>query len=157
MYRITAMTPSFAEEISHWSYEGEYAIYSFDASPETLDELLCGEYVACLDETERLVGYFCFGKSARIPTVEAEPYEEGWLDIGLGLHPELCGQGRGQDFLQAGMAYAAEHFSCPSLRLTVAAFNQRAIRLYHNCGFRFLRTVTHKHSKAPFHLMLIER
>ena len=67
-YQILPMTEEYAKQISHWTYEGEYSIYSFQPDEETLAELLDGSYFACTFGQE-LVGYFCFGASATIPTV----------------------------------------------------------------------------------------
>ncbi|MED4585234.1 GNAT family protein [Brevibacillus choshinensis] len=57
-------------------------------------------------------------------------------DIGLGMKPELTGQGFGQAFLKWGIDFALQHYSPSQLRLSVAAFNQRAIRQYSKVGFR---------------------
>ena len=69
-YNIEIMTFELAEKISQWTYENEYSIYSFDKSEGTLKELLSGDYFSCLDQEGRLIGYFCKGYSANIPTVE---------------------------------------------------------------------------------------
>lgn len=153
MYHITTMTLPYAEEISRWVYPEEYHIYSFEPSDEVIEELLCGDYTACLDENESLVGYFCFGASARIPTVENYDYPENKLDFGLGLCPDLCGKGLGQEFMGCGLEYAKQTFSASFLRLTVAAFNQRAISLYRKFGFQQTLEVTHRFSRMPFILM----
>lgn len=153
MYHITAMTLPYAEEISCWAYPGEYNIYSFEPSEEGIEELLCGDYVACLDENETLIGYFCFGASAQIPTVENFDYSEDKLDLGLGLRPDLCGKGFGQEFMGLGLEYAKKMFPASSLRLTVAAFNQRAISLYQKLGFKQTLELTHRFSRMTFILM----
>lgn len=46
-------------EISQWTYENEYGIYSFEQNAETIEELLNGDYIACTDQNNKLVGYFC--------------------------------------------------------------------------------------------------
>ena len=79
------MTLEHAEVISNWKYPDEYAIYSFQNNSETINELMTEDYYACLDQEDRLIGYFCYGKAARIPTVEANVYDDNMLDIGLGL------------------------------------------------------------------------
>lgn len=43
-YQILPMTEEYAKQISHWTYEGEYSIYSFQPDEETLAELLDGSY-----------------------------------------------------------------------------------------------------------------
>lgn len=61
IYSISAMTYEYALQISQWTYENEYSIYSFEQNKETLDELLNGDYIACTDANNRLAGYFCQG------------------------------------------------------------------------------------------------
>lgn len=53
-----------ATQISGWTYENEYSIYSFHQDEDTVKELMNGEYYAYLDQYNDLSGYFCFGKSA---------------------------------------------------------------------------------------------
>ena len=156
MFKIVPMFLSAAGEISGWQYPGEYAIYSFDKSKEVISELMGGEYVVCLDEEKRLAGYFCFGASARIPTVENDAYEADALDMGLGLRPDLCGAGMGQAFMKCGMAYARERLGAKRLRLTVACFNKRAIRLYEKMEFAVVKEVKHKKSGTPFYVMVCQ-
>lgn len=152
-YHIHPMTMEYAREISTWTYEGPYAVYSFQPDGDTLAELTGGNYRACMDKDGRLAGFFCFGAAARIPTVEADAYLEGFLDIGLGMAPWLCGQGRGAAFLAAGMDYAGLMFPPAALRLTVAAFNRRAISVYQKLSFEISSALTHRISQEPFYLM----
>lgn len=64
------------------------------------------------------------------------------LDLGLGLRPDLTGQGLGPAFLAAGLAHAQAVYRPARFRLAVAAFNQRAIRLYEKAGFTRVRAFT---------------
>lgn len=152
MYVIEPMTRHYAETIATWQYPREYAIYSFTSDEATLAELLNGEYLACTAQGA-LVGYFCFGRSAQIPTEEPYAPDADTMDIGLGLAPALCGQGYGRGFLQSGMDYAERNLRASGLRLVVAAFNQRAIALYRHCGFVQTGEAIHQSSKARFLVM----
>lgn len=107
VYRIQPMNPEFAGEIARWKYPDEYSVYSFEPSPELITELLNGSYYSCTDEHGWLIGYYCFGHSAQIPTAEDYPYDDDSLDIGLGLSPEGCGMGLGASFLRPGLDFAA--------------------------------------------------
>ncbi|MGG1663122.1 GNAT family N-acetyltransferase [Brevibacillus sp. NRS-1366] len=132
------MTITDAKEITNWKYPGEYSFYNFDDSPETFQELVDGTYYAVRDNDGQLLGFFCFGRNAQVPEGQKQKlYEtENVLDIGLGLKPELTGKGMGQSFLQAGIEFAKQQFPPKNLRLTVAAFNARAIKVYSKMGFK---------------------
>ena len=67
MYHVGPLSEAYAREIACWQAPGAYAIYSLQPSEELLAELLDGSYYACLDGAGTLMGYFCFGQSARIP------------------------------------------------------------------------------------------
>jgi GNAT superfamily N-acetyltransferase len=153
MYQIERMSFPYANEISGWAYPDEYAVYSFVNDEDAINELLSGEYYACLDSARNLTGYFCFGRSARIPTAENGVYGLGMLDMGLGLKPDLCGKGLGYAFMKAGMEYANANLKAKVLRLTVAGFNKRAMNLYRKLGFEILCEVTHKYSLTRFYVM----
>jgi ribosomal-protein-alanine N-acetyltransferase len=56
--------------------------------------------------------------------------------IGLGLRPELTVRGYGALFLPVVLSYIIENFGNIPMRLTVAKFNQRGIRLYKKFGFK---------------------
>lgn len=157
MYHLEKMTMEYAEVISDWKYPNEYAIYSFNNDSETLHELMTENYYACLDQGNKLIGYFCFGKAAQIPTVEGNVYDDNMLDIGLGLSPELCGQKAGSSFLEAGMEYARDKWETVAFRLSVADFNLRAIKVYEKVGFMTRNEVSHKRSGRKFRIWYTNR
>lgn len=132
--------------IGAWRYPAPYAVYDGHADPETLAELLdpANPYYAVLAGPDRdLWGYFCFGPPARVGGDRfAALYTPDALDVGLGLRPDLTGRGLGLDFLQTGLAFARERFAPARFRLTVAAFNRRALAVYERAGFRATRTFT---------------
>ncbi|MDN4604065.1 GNAT family N-acetyltransferase [Paenibacillus sp. F6_3S_P_1C] len=127
-----------AERIVTWKYDHEYAIYSFSESDEDIHELMNGEYFSVLDEMERLVGFICCGGSARVPggTAIGLYQEEGYLDIGLGLDPDLTGQKIGSVFLKQSLAFLQNQFNSSHFQLVVATFNERAIKVYERTGFK---------------------
>ena len=139
-FTLKPITPSDARAISHWRYDGPYAIY--DGDPNSVDALLQPHfsYHSVYDERGDLTGYFCFGEDAqvaagkRLGLYEVEPA----LDVGLGMRPDLTGRGLGEEYVHAGLQFARETYSPPAFRLTVATFNQRAIRVYERAGFEIV-------------------
>jgi len=126
--RFMPMDEGVARAIAGWHYEGRYAFYDMEPDAVDLAELLDPRswperYYAVLDEQGDLVGFISFEREA------------GEVEIGLGLRPDLTGQGRGRAFLEAGLAFAREKFGPVAFRLSVATFNRRAIRVYHQAGF----------------------
>ena len=125
-----------AREILTWRYEPPYDIYN--ANPDKAEPFVqtlldpAYAYHAIIDERGELVGYCCFGTDAR---VSGGDYGTDALDIGLGMRPDLTGQGRGLAFFEAILDFTRRTFAPRALRVTAAAFNQRAIRVYEKTGF----------------------
>lgn len=148
---LVPMEEQYAKEIAKWQYEGIYAFYT--RKSDDISGWMDGSHYACIDEEQKVIGYFCFGLRARIPTVEKNVYDKDLLDIGLGLRPDLCGHGMGEAFLKKGMAYGKENLNTHSFRLSVAAFNERAVVVYKRCGFEIVNTVTNSYFKNQFYIM----
>ena len=125
---IKKMEQSEAVEIADcWKYDGEYAFYDMTADPEDYEEIVTPEnrgdrYFSVFDGTE-LAGFFC---------VEQDGAD---IVIGLGLRPDLTGCGKGGSFLAKILCFVRENYSFKRLRLDVASFNQRAIKVYERAGF----------------------
>ncbi|MHB9144295.1 MAG: GNAT family N-acetyltransferase [Symbiobacteriia bacterium] len=131
-FTIVPMNDAYARTVAGWHYEGVYGFYDLKQDPEDLAELLDPKswedtYVAALDEGRELVGFFGFESRGDMVT------------LGVGLRPDLTGRGLGLSFLEAGLQYARDRYHPKTFRLVVAAFNQRAIRLYERAGFARLR------------------
>ncbi|WP_337102791.1 GNAT family N-acetyltransferase [Paenibacillus sp. YIM B09110] len=138
---IQPLAHAEAEQICNWRYDGEYSFYDIADSPGVISELTDGSYysVKTADEGE-LIGFFCLGPHAQVPGGQiAGLYGgDGIIDIGIGLRPDLVGQGRGSAFLAAVTDYTVGTFRPRRLRLSVATFNRRAIALYTKAGYRRL-------------------
>lgn len=131
-WTIAGMTKVVAQQIVGWRYEPPYDFYNLTQTTSVLSELLDGTYYM-VGADDDLRGFFCTGLSARVPGGDYRS-PKTMVDIGLGLRPDLTGKGLGRDFVLD----VIEQVSIPPIagvRLTVAAFNQRALHLYDALGF----------------------
>jgi len=106
--RIMEMTVEYAEAITQWKYDGEYSFY--DNRDGNVSGYMDGTYFVCVGLDGEMIGYYCFGDDARVPTVEEGVYCDEYLDVGLGLRPDLCGRGLGRDFFAEGLGFASKRF-----------------------------------------------
>ena len=126
-----------ASAILEWCYEPPYDMYNMAADDQVtgiaalMDPGNC--YYAMTDGKGELLGYCCFGSDARVPGGD---YSSAALDVGMGLRPDLTGQGHGHRYLDAIHAFAVRQFEATTFRVTVAAFNVRALHLCQQAGFR---------------------
>ncbi|HYK75229.1 MAG TPA: GNAT family N-acetyltransferase [Pseudoneobacillus sp.] len=141
-FYIKDMNEEHAKEILTWKYESPFDFYNVDYSEEAIEELLNNNYFAILNDSQTLVGFFCFGPAAQVPTgAKFGAYDEDMVDIGLGMKPELTGRGQGFEFLTYIIESVQEYQNVKKpLRLTVASFNKRAIKLYEKFGFVKVKT-----------------
>ena len=91
-----------------------------------------------------LVGFFAYQDS------------DGVVDYGLGLHPDLTGKGLGERFVCAGLDFAQSRFSPKTIQLRVAAFNQRAIKVYERVGFREVERYMNRTNGGEFEFIRME-
>lgn len=157
-YTISVMSLAQAKQIVTWQYEAPYSRYNMENQPEDIEELLDGTYYAVTNSDKELIGFFCYGKNAQVRSgAELGLYDDhDALDIGLGLRPDLTGQGHGTEFLKAGMMFANNAFGTSRLRLSVAEFNSRAIKLYEKLGFVSKAQFIHKHLDQATGFILME-
>jgi hypothetical protein len=81
---------------------------------------------------KELVGYLCFGESAQVPIGKTlNSYDDkSFIDIGLGLQPELCGKGYGFDFTTCGLRCAKNMLSAKHKALCVIALFLKDWRIH---------------------------
>ncbi|RWZ60180.1 GNAT family N-acetyltransferase [Halobacillus fulvus] len=137
MFRTERMNVSHADEILRWSYEPPYDMYNQTVDYDSKMELLNGSYTPVLTEHNTLFGYYCTGNSAKVPTESEDMlYPNGFIDKGLGMNPLYTGRGHGVEFCAFILSEIKKVEQDLPLRLTVATFNTRAIRVYEKLGFR---------------------
>lgn len=124
------LTQAHALEIAdEWKYEGIYSFYDMTADPEDYEGFVDADLRNKNDhyevlENESLIGFFCVIR------------EGASIEIGLGMRPDLCGKGKGRWFLEQILAFIERNYEFDKLIMNVARFNQRAIKVYHSCGFQ---------------------
>lgn len=127
-----------------WRYDDMYAFY--DPGAGDVPGLVAPEnrYYAMATTDDPFIGYCCFGPDARVRGGE---YDDGPLDIGVGLRPDVTGRGLGAEVIGAVLDFARAEFAPPGFRATIASFNGRALRAAEKAGFRrsasFAGTTTH--------------
>lgn len=155
---IVPMLQKHASEIAKWKYEGIYSFYNRTNEITSIDDAeipIANSFVA-YDNDGILVGHFHFGPDGQIPTIENYEYNLNYLDIGLGLRPDLCNQGFGVHFVTLGIKFANTKYNATKFRLSVAAFNERAIKVYERIGFNKVCKVTNSYFKNKFYIMTRE-
>lgn len=128
-YEFEIMTQGQAEFIAFtWHYDGEYSFYDMEADKEDLDEFLNpkkrGDTTFVVSKEKELLGFFSFNE-----------VNKNTIEIGLGMRPDLTGRGVGEQFVRAGIEFAKSNYKPDKITLSVASFNQRAIKVYQKIGF----------------------
>lgn len=146
-----------AKEISAWRYSQPYELYSFDGSDEIIAEFLGGEYKAVYSDDE-LFGYYCTGKTAQVPITESvELYAcLDAVDIGLGMKPLNTAKGSGSEFVYFILYCVRRDFPKRVIRLTVASFNKRAIKVYSSLGFKKTHEFIRPQNEMEFIIMILK-
>lgn len=137
---VYPMDEDSAQMILGWRYEPPYDIYDLGLAAddeadvaEAVAYFFANQFYAVLDEeTGELVAYCSFGPDGQVP---GGNYSQPALDIGMGMRPNLTGQGLGEQFLATAVTFARQTFPFQKLRVTIAAFNKRAQRLCQKAGF----------------------
>jgi RimJ/RimL family protein N-acetyltransferase len=148
-----------ARAVCAWRYEPPYQIYNLDAPRDQVPRILAflvdpANAYWCIDGLSGLEAFCCFGLDAQVP---GGHYAAPALDIGLGVRPDLTGRGRGLSYAQAVIAFAHQRFARTALRVTIAAFNQRAIRVWEKAGFHRVHTFADAREGRPFVILVYPR
>jgi [ribosomal protein S18]-alanine N-acetyltransferase len=116
---IEPLRSTDAAVVDAWRYDPPYDFYNGEDEP-----VLNPERFYVVRDGDEIVGFYYFDE------------REDIVEIGLGLRPDLTGQGLGLEFFLDGVAFAHGRFPDRRVTLNVAAFNERAIAVYERAGFR---------------------
>lgn len=146
-----------ARKFVHWKYPPPYEVYNNpdekigDAVHYNIDPI--NNVHAMFDQADELIGYCSYGRDAQVPGGE---YSEEALDIGLMIKSELTGQGKGADFAREVIHNGIRSYSPGKMRVTIAAFNKRAIRVWEKNGFRQTQTFKRINDGMEFVVMMLQ-
>ena len=126
------MNETEAIEICSWKYPNEYAVYNMGKWNDivnqkwaiSIEEKRIEQFRSVYEKNE-LIGYFRFRTINNI------------INIGLGMKPEYCGQGKGKEFLN--FILNQPELKNKKIELEVRNFNQRAIKSYEKVGFKKIK------------------
>lgn len=136
MFRLEPLTVEQAREICGWRYDPPYDVYQFpawDKMVEALEEFADPEirslqYCGVMNEQGTLCGFAQFFPLA------------GLTRLGLGMRPDLCGQGVGEAFVRSVVEEATIRSLGQAVDLEVHEWNRRAFKIYERCGFEYEQT-----------------
>lgn len=128
---IVAMTQAYAADIVVWRYQAPYDCYDMTNASQAFLTSPEGNFYALIDGGE-LIGFRSFGEDGRVP---GGAYDGSALDTGGGLRPDLTGKGLGREAIGTGLAFGRREFAPAAFRVTVASFNERALRVVRSLGF----------------------
>ncbi len=116
-----------AQQVAEWEYPPPHDLYNSGPA-----ETFTGPEYRPVYDGEQLVGFVCFGAEARVVGQRQEP---GTLDVGAGLRPNRVGQRVGTALMPLLVEYVRMRYDPQALRVAIAAFNERSVRLCEAAGF----------------------
>ena len=138
------LTAADARAVLGWRYAAPYDRYNLAGDAAALVAGVAAltdpanAYSAAHNLAGEVVGFCCFGADARV--LGGDYADTDALDVGLGLRPDHTGRGLGAAYVTQVLAFGRSVYAPVRFRLTVAAFNARALAVYGRCGF-------HEHSR----------
>lgn len=146
------MDAAGARTVLAWRYPPPYDLYHVEVGPGELHAAVsfltdpANAYYR-MDQVGDLEAFCCYGLDAQ---VEGGDYTADALDLGLGVRPDLTGRGQGALYAQAVVQYGMQAYAPTALRVTIAAFNQRAQRTWQKIGFTQRQEFLASASGLPF-------
>ncbi|MGI9648961.1 MAG: GNAT family N-acetyltransferase [Acidimicrobiia bacterium] len=131
---IRPATAADVRVFAGWRHQAPYDVYDITQPVDDAVEYFLRPATNChvIEAGGELAGFMTFGTDAQVPGGD---YTGAGLDIGLGMKPSLTGRGLGSAFVRSVIGFAREAFEERPLRVTIAALNQRALRVWSGCGF----------------------
>ncbi len=143
-----------ARAIAAWRYPAPFTLYNRvddQHSDEAARIMDTPHYFAVIDAADDLVAFRCFGPEGRVSGFQ---YDEQALDTGGGLRPDLTSRGFGAHVIESGLEFGSQLFAPVAFRVTVAAFNTRALRVFQRIGFEEISSFAGVRSAIRFNVLV---
>ncbi len=128
-FKAVPITRAYAKEYLSWQYEPPYDFYTI--APKYWEREM-GEIFQPAPEDS----YYAVLRDGKMAGYFELHHREETVEIGVALRPELTGKGYGRAFLACVLEQAWARYQPQKFALRVAAWNERAQRLYRAAGFR---------------------
>ena len=126
------MTEQEKELASSWQYEGEYAIYNEPSYQEQKEKGIG------FGNPARDKNFYAYCDGQELVGFTNILEEQQAVFIGIGVRPDLCGHGYGQQMMKLAQTISQTLYPGKPLYLEVRSWNKRAIRCYEKAGFERL-------------------
>lgn len=153
---FSPMDVGSAREIIKWRYPSPYEIYNPTPMQEQnwfrtfINER--SDYHRITDaRSGEMTAYCCFGYEAQVPGGD---YSFDALDTGFAMKPELTGIGLGAGYAEAVIRFGRSRYGPTHIRVTVASFNKRALRMWDKLDFFKVEIFTSTHNGIDFVVLL---
>ncbi|MBG1240600.1 GNAT family N-acetyltransferase [Nostoc sp. NZL] len=154
MFTFYLINESNARAILSWRYEPPYDLYNYsEQEANSLQHILHSQnnFYSIVDKNSELVAYCSFGQDGQ---VTGGDYRNQALDVGMGIRPDLAGRGKGTEYANAVLEFADSLFNPKAFRVTIAAFNKRAIRVWQKLEFEYQQSFERENDGMQFIILL---
>jgi RimJ/RimL family protein N-acetyltransferase len=141
--KIEEWNEAYGHEVVTWHYEHPYDFYDLASDPD--------DAAAMADPARAKHRRGVLGDDGRLDAFLWFDWHGDVVEVGIGLRPDLTGRGLGESFMRAQLEYASQEWQPATFRLFVAAWNERAIRLYERLGFHEVARETRRFELAGVH------
>lgn len=125
--------PTARRIAEEWKYPPPYDFYDITADPDDYEEFvtpaLWPDFFLQVRRGGQLFGFLSGDVSEK----------GGVVEIGLGMRPDLTGRGLGVMFMRSNLDWIQQARPGMDIRLSIASFNRRGIKVYRRSGFRVVR------------------
>lgn len=151
LYTVGTLTDEEAREAAAWRYGGEYAVYNF---PDWAECVSRGWSIT--DAAKRENAYFSVRYAGELLGFFHIMDRPGHVELGVGMKPELCGQGHGRALMERALGTIRQTRGHTPVQLAVRTFNVRAVRCYEHAGFRITDTRYEALGTAPGEMYIMQ-